>query len=453
MSTQERREHRGLTRLLVRWFVAVYYPRIEVADGDRISQTGPVLLCGNHGNSLIDPVVIGIAARRPVRFMAKAPLFDHPVVGPPMTALGMIPAFRGSDDAKQVRRNLESLDVGAKVLVDGSAMGIFPEGKSTDQAHLEMIRSGAARMALQAVEEGAKSVTVVPLGLTYERKDRFRSSVLVRVGRPIDVDALLQEHDGNERKARRALTTELEVRLKEVMVHLDEPEWEPWLEDLETLVPPPSTMQQTPARLLWQRKRIADAMNYFLEKDRTRAESIADEIAAYREQVHEAGLRVDSAILCSSNLAVLLQSMAHAIWLVLLFIPALYGTVYHFVPFFIVRAIASRMDQPGRLTVSTHRLLVGVPLYLVWYFVVTLAVLYGFPQFAFVSLVVAPLAGLIAIYYWRLARQTIALIYHRFRLIVGGTRLKRCREQLRLLRGRLTEMSDEYAEIAPRSDQ
>lgn len=199
MSNSEFGERRGLIRWAVRWFVAVYYPRVEVAGVELISQNQPVLLCANHGNSLIDPVIIGIAARRPVRFMAKAPLFDHPVIGPPMSALGMIPAFRGSDDAKQVRRNLESLDVGAKVLVDGHAMGIFPEGKSTDHAHLEMIRSGAARMAIQAAEEGAKGVQVVPMGIAYERKEQFRSSVLVRIAPPIDIDELLREHEGDGR--------------------------------------------------------------------------------------------------------------------------------------------------------------------------------------------------------------------------------------------------------------
>ena len=38
----------------------------EITDGDRIPQTGPVLLCANHANSLLDPVLVGIAARRPV---------------------------------------------------------------------------------------------------------------------------------------------------------------------------------------------------------------------------------------------------------------------------------------------------------------------------------------------------------------------------------------------------
>ena len=283
---QNTHEHRGLARLIIRWFVRGYYPRIEITGGDLIPQSGPILLCANHANSLLDPVVIGIVCRRPVRFMAKAPLFKHPILGPPMTALGMVPAYRGSDDTKSVRRNLESLDIGAQILIDGHAMGIFPEGKSTDQAHLEMIRSGAARMATQAVEGGAKGVMIVPVGINYQRKERFRSSIWVHVAEPIDVDAAMAAHDFEERKARRALTTELQERLKSVIIHLDEPQWESWLEDLEILVPPREKTPNTPSGILARRKRIAEAINHFLQTDRSRAESVADQIEDYRNSVH-----------------------------------------------------------------------------------------------------------------------------------------------------------------------
>lgn len=452
MSDENTFEHRGLIRFLVRWFVALYYPRVEIADAQRIPQTGPVLLCANHGNSLIDPVIIGITAGRPVRFMAKAPLFEHPVLGPPMSALGMASAFRGSDDSRQVRRNLESLDIGAKVLADGHAMGIFPEGKSTDRSHLEMIRSGAARMAIQAVERGAQRLLVVPLGLTYERKDQFRSSVLVRIGVPIDVEDLLLKHQGDSRKARRALTSELELRLKEVIVHLDEPQWEPWLEDLEILVPPPIEVARTHGHRLWQRKRIADAMNYFLETDRPRAESIAEEIKAYREQVQTTGLAVDSQVLQMGGFMVVLSLFWSFACLVLLLIPALLGTLQHIVPFVLVRKIASRMDQPGRVTVSSHRMLVGVPIYLVWYAAVTVMLLFYDARVAWACLIAAPFAGLIALHYWRRVGWTTLLLYHQVRVTVGRRQLKQLRQQLAELRQRLMKLVEEYAIVSPRPE-
>ena len=82
MLSKKTTESRGRTRRLVRWIVSRYYPNVNIAGADRIPQTGPVLLCANHANSMIDPVLIGVAAHRPVRFMAKAPLFDTPLLGP-----------------------------------------------------------------------------------------------------------------------------------------------------------------------------------------------------------------------------------------------------------------------------------------------------------------------------------------------------------------------------------
>ena len=82
MSNETTHESRGWMRRLARWLVKRYYPNIEITGADRIPQSGPVLLCANHANSLLDAVMIGIVAHRPVRFMARAPLFDHPVLGP-----------------------------------------------------------------------------------------------------------------------------------------------------------------------------------------------------------------------------------------------------------------------------------------------------------------------------------------------------------------------------------
>jgi 1-acyl-sn-glycerol-3-phosphate acyltransferase len=323
-----------LARRFVRWLVRRFYPRIEVSGAERIGQTGPVLFCANHANSLMDPVLIGLAARRPVRFMAKAPLFDVPVLGPLMHALGMVPAFRGSDDVRQVRRNLESLDVAADVLKAGGAMGIFPEGKSHDAAHVEMVRSGAARIAVQAAEGGAVGVQVVPLGINYEHKERFRSAVWVNVGEPIDVDAWLAQHGGESRPAMRALTTELETRLKAVVVHLDEPKWEPFLDELEVLARREAAAGKAAA--VRRRKRIADAMNHYLSADRKAAEVVAAAVTDYREAVHAEGLRVDSPILRSQGWRTALMLLWQCLWGVLLFLPSLLGTLLVLVASFTV---------------------------------------------------------------------------------------------------------------------
>ena len=443
-------EQRGLPRRLARWVVSRYYADIEIVDGERIPQSGPILLCANHANSLIDSLIIGITARRPVRFMAKAPLFDLPVLGSLMRALGMVPAFRGADDPKQVRRNLESLATGADVLVDGHAMGIFPEGVSTDEMHLVKVRSGAARMALQAVEAGTTDVRIVPIGIAYQRKERFRSTVLVRVGEPIVAADFLTAEDGNVPRARRAVTAELDARLKEVVIHLANPDWEPWLNDLDILVPTPPQARASATGALWQRKRIADAINYFWENDRRRAEALAANVGKYRKAVDAAGLHMDSDVLRLSGFGVLLKLLWKFLWLAVLFVPALLGTLHHIVPFVVVRKLDAVMREPGKMAVATHKMMFGVPIYTLWHAGVIAALWFlADPRIAIAWLVLAPFAGALALSYWRQARRVVRLLYHETRVVLGREELERLRHQRAALRERLTELSDEFGSISP----
>jgi len=443
-------ESRGLPRRFARWVVRRYYGDIEIIDGERIPHSGPMLLCANHANSLIDSVVVGITARRPVRFMAKAPLFDVPLIGSLMHALGMVPAFRGIDDQKQVRRNLESLDTGAGVLIEGHAMGIFPEGRSTDEMHLVKVRSGAARMALQAVEAGTTDVRIVPIGIAYERKERFRSAVLVRVGEPIVAADFLAAEDGNVPRARRAVTAALDARLKGVVIHLANPDWEPWLNDLDILVPTPPRARASATGALWQRKRIADAINHFWENDRPRAEALAAEVVSYRDHVVASGLRVDSDVLRLSGFGVFLKLLGKSLWLALLFVPALLGTLHHIVPFVVVRKLDAVMREPGKMAVATHKMMFGVPIYTLWHLGV-IAALWFFidPRIAIAWLFLAPFAGALALNYWRQARRVARLLYHETRVVLQRDELEQLRTQRTALRQRLTEMAEEFERVSP----
>src|SRR5688500_19165894 len=83
----------------------VYY-RLNRA-GTVVPQAGPVLLVAYHPNSLLDPAMVALAARRPVRFLAKAPLFSDPLVGLLVRGAGSIPVYRSSDAPSQVGRHVD----------------------------------------------------------------------------------------------------------------------------------------------------------------------------------------------------------------------------------------------------------------------------------------------------------------------------------------------------------
>ena len=388
----------SLARRLVRSLVKFYYPRIEVAGADRIQQSGPVLLAANHPNSLIDPVLLGVAARRPVRLMAKAPLFDIPVVGKLLHAFGMIPAYRGTDDRAQVSRNLESLGLAAKQLAAGHVMGIFPEGKSHDENHLALVRSGAARLALQAVAAGASGLKLVPVGLHYEEKERFRSAVWIKVGEPIDATAWLAQHNGDEHLAMRTLTTELNARLKGVVLHLDEVSWQPLLEDLEALLPAAGYQRRDALNGLRRQQAAVDAINHFHRTDRPRAEAAAARVRAHGEALRAAGVPRDDAEIAlrggrlAGSFALTLAKLVGGGVL------GVFGFITHLAPYLFVRLVSKWIPAPGRMTLALNRLLLGLPVYGAWYGWVTLRVYDYFALWVTIAwLVIMPISGLVAL--------------------------------------------------------
>jgi hypothetical protein len=66
---------------------------------------------------------------------------------------------------------------------------VFPEGISHDLRELAPLKTGAARMALDARSSGISGLLLLPIGLVYERKEAPGSRVLVRMGEPIDIDS------------------------------------------------------------------------------------------------------------------------------------------------------------------------------------------------------------------------------------------------------------------------
>lgn len=441
-------------RRLVRGFVRFYYPRVEVEGREQIPSGRPLLFVANHPNSLIDPVMIGIAARQPVSFLAKAPLFDIPVFGALLRAVGMLPAFRGTDDVSQVRRNLESLAAAARGIASGHAAALFPEGLSHDSLKLAMIRSGAARIALQAVALGARELQIVPVGINYQKKERFGSAVWIRIGEPISAAAVLDQFAGEERRALRALTEEIEARLKTVVIHLTEEKWEPYLEYLESIFPPAELRGNATLARFRQRKRIADAMNYFSTIDSQRVDRAATAMAQHCHRLAVAGLQMDSPLLNLRSWRLAAKWLLDSVKLMFGLVPVLAGTLHHIVPWSMLRLGARRLQAPGQSTVSLTRLALGFPLFAVWYVGVWFWMSDFFrPWVATTWTILMPLAGTLAVGYWRRAHAAARLWWDQVRLLTHRSALERFRQHQAALRRDLEQFAAEYRAAPPGSAQ
>src|SRR5262249_40272225 len=154
--------------------VRLYYPSRTVEGGERIPPDKPVVFVLNHPNGLLDPLLLRVATGRPARFLAKSGLFANPLGRLAMNAFGSIPIYRAHEAgarAADVSRNDESFARCRAALAAGEALALFPEGVSHSDPQLRPLKTGAARIALSAEAEGrgALGVTVVPVGLYYER--------------------------------------------------------------------------------------------------------------------------------------------------------------------------------------------------------------------------------------------------------------------------------------------
>ena len=195
----------SLFRRLAEALVRLYYPARAVEGRERIPAGKPLVFVLNHPNGLLDPMVLRVATGFAARFLAKSTLFRNPLSRLAMDAFGSIPIYRAHESGARggdASRNDASFARCRAELAAGGAMALFPEGVSHSDPQLRPLKTGAARIALSAEAEhdGRLGVTVVPVGLYYERKALFRSSVLLVVGEPIAVAPLLADYRRDERQ-------------------------------------------------------------------------------------------------------------------------------------------------------------------------------------------------------------------------------------------------------------
>ncbi|MGH9136332.1 MAG: HAD-IB family hydrolase [Acidimicrobiales bacterium] len=135
-------------------------------DGwEHIPKVGPAILVSNHGHPF-DPIAIGavLAKRhRPARFLTSGELFDSPVIGPVMRAMGGI-RLGGGDDAPALAEAIGALGAGQLV-------ALLPRG-----------RSGRSAAALAA----ASKAPVLPVGLWGTERVWPRGSRVPRVWQVVD---------------------------------------------------------------------------------------------------------------------------------------------------------------------------------------------------------------------------------------------------------------------------
>jgi cytidylate kinase len=141
LTTPERSRFYALMRMLAVGVMRAMF-RLEAQGTEHIPRRGPALLVSNH-SSLLDPPLVGGACPRQLTFLAKAELFGVPGFGRLIHALNARPVRREGADAAALR-------VALRVLEQGGALLVFPEGTRGAEGELREAKPGAALLAVMS---------------------------------------------------------------------------------------------------------------------------------------------------------------------------------------------------------------------------------------------------------------------------------------------------------------
>jgi glycerol-3-phosphate O-acyltransferase / dihydroxyacetone phosphate acyltransferase len=210
---------------ILAWIVVkAIFRRVDVTGASRLREGEPTIIASNHTNGLADPVVLVAALPGLPSFLAGKDLWRFPPARFLFWLARVLPVSRRreGDDAES---NESVFAACHEALAQGAHLAIYPEGGVHLEPKMLPLKTGTARIALgAAADDGVAGVTIVPVGMVYDDKGRFRSQAAIHVGHPIEVDEWVERYRADDHAAVRGLTDLLAMRLQELT--LNHASWE-----------------------------------------------------------------------------------------------------------------------------------------------------------------------------------------------------------------------------------
>ena len=361
-----------MIRHLLRLVVRIFFRRVVITGAEHVPATGPVMLLLNHPNSLVDPLLLLALAPRRVVFLAKEPLFRIPIIGTVTRALGSIPVYRRMDgaDTTQNRKTFERV---WETLGRGGAIALFPEGTSHSDPRMRPFKTGTARMALGAASTNPEArVRLVPGGLYYTSKVRFRSSALLCFGEPITIASEPLGADGEPLpESVHALTARLEQALSRVTIQADEEEALKLVTRAERIfssVNGPGTQDRDLKQQFELRQRFLRGYAQLRIQIPERIAKVEGMLARYDAELAAAGMVPENLLESRLTVGMVVKNASIAVITLLLLAPfAIAGVAINIVPYQFLVPLVTRVVKVERDVRATTKIVASIAAFpLVW---------------------------------------------------------------------------------------
>jgi len=348
--------------VLIRIVTNTFFRRIDVIGTENIPDDGPVIFAGNHPNALMDGwLLTATCGRWPLHFVVNAKLWQYRILVPLLNASGAVPVYRREEHDGEVD-NQKAFAQLYEIIEAGKCMGIFPEGISHTKSKLVKLKTGAARIALTVTARGNTRVKMVPCGLNYMHRHRFRSQVLIEFGTPIVIDDdWVASFQKDEQATVNRLTNELASALEGVT--LNAPDWRT-LRFIQTArrLYKPSSVVLSPAQYVELNRRFLGQYDLSLTDQELREFQL--ELEDYQSQLDMLGLK-DYQLRQPVTLGHAFRKIVgRALWMLALMPLAIPGALLHLPVGWIAATVGERfsyeMDDVATLKVFATILLLPV---------------------------------------------------------------------------------------------
>lgn len=183
--------------------------RACIRGKENIPHRGPVLIAPNHV-SFLDPLAVGMAARRRIRYMARDDLFTVPVLGWLIRNLNSFPVKRDRPDPEAIKEAL-------RILKRGEALLVFPEGTRSPDGKLLPGQLGIGMLAWNSRATIIPTAVIgseraLPVGAKWIRRERIE----VRFGKAIPPKEFSEKR--NRRETYQAISDKIMEEIKKLKV-------------------------------------------------------------------------------------------------------------------------------------------------------------------------------------------------------------------------------------------
>ena len=344
-----------------------------VSNKDKVPSKGPLIIVANHRNMILDVGMVRYSFKRNLYYLAKHTLFTNKILGWLFRQANGIPIYRREDDPSMISKNQESFREVYKLFEEGKCLNIFPEGISIASTSLLKIKTGAARMALNAEIKNnfTLDLKIIPVGINYSNPSRFKSEVFIEYGNPICIRDYKKSSEDSFKVAVAEITKQVECSLLELTTNLSFIELEDTISYLKVIYKNDlihrDTIAQEDLDDFKITKEMIDAVEWYLNNKPNVTESYKVMISKYMRFLER--LKLDDRLILSKtdNKPMLLpERPLKALWFLIQFPIYLYGLINNFIAYNISVAEVYNKDI-DEVEIAQYKFFIGLLVFSFFY--------------------------------------------------------------------------------------